>query len=219
GGEGGGGWAGGRGGRVGGGGPGGGGAGRGGGFLGQRRRGPPLPAVMPISGGEPKIIAANRVPGTFPATHLVTPEPVTFKSGDGLEIHGQLFKAAGAELRRPALVYVHGGPPRQMLLGFHYMDYYANDYALNQYLASRGFIVLSVNYGLGIGYGFAFHNPERAGQRGASEYLDVAAAGRYLQTRPDIDARRIGIWGGSYGGYLVALALGRNSDIFAAGVD
>jgi dipeptidyl aminopeptidase/acylaminoacyl peptidase len=106
-----------------------------------------------------------------------------------------------------------------MLLGFHYMDYYANDYAANQYLASRGFIVLSVNYRLGIGYGHSFHYAEKAGARGASEYLDVVAGGRYLQARPDVDPRRVGIWGGSYGGYLTALALGRNSDVFAAGVD
>jgi dipeptidyl aminopeptidase/acylaminoacyl peptidase len=99
------------------------------------------------------------------------------------------------------------------------MYYYANDYAANQALVSRGFIVLSVNYRLGNGYGHAFHNPERGGARGAAEYLDVIAAGRYLQTRPDVDAKRIGIWGGSYGGYLTALALGRNSDVFAAGVD
>jgi dipeptidyl aminopeptidase/acylaminoacyl peptidase len=79
--------------------------------------------------------------------------------------------------------------------------------------------VLAVNYRLGIGYGYDFHNPARAGQRGASEYLDVIAAGKYLQGRADVDARRVGIWGGSYGGYLTALALGRNSDVFAAGVD
>jgi dipeptidyl aminopeptidase/acylaminoacyl peptidase len=99
------------------------------------------------------------------------------------------------------------------------MDYYANDYGTNQYLASRGFVVLSVNYRLGIGYGHAFQFPERGGARGASEYLDVLAAGKYLQTRPDVDPRRIGIWGGSYGGYLTALALGRNSELFVAGVD
>src|SRR5206468_12817947 len=75
------------------------------------------------------------------------------------------------------------------------------------------------NYRLGIGYGHAFQYPENAGQRGAAEYLDVVAGGRYLQSRSDVDAKRIGIWGGSYGGYLTALALGRNSDIFAAGVD
>ncbi len=50
-----------------------------------------------------------------------------------------------------------------MLLGWHYMGYYANDYGENQYLASKGFIVLSVNYRLGIGYGHAFHYPEHAG--------------------------------------------------------
>ena len=179
----------------------------------------PLPAVMPLAGGATTVIAARRVPPGFPSSQLIAPEPVTFRASDGVELHGQLFKTAGGDARRPTLVYVHGGPTRQMLLGWHYMDYYANDYAANQYLASRGFIVLSVNYRLGIGYGHAFQFPDGAGQRGASEYLDVLAAARFLQARPDIDAKRLGIWGGSYGGYLTALALGRNSDIFAAGVD
>ena len=79
--------------------------------------------------------------------------------------------------------------------------------------------MLSVNYRLGIGYGHAFQFPDQAGQRGAAEYLDVLAAAAFLQARDDVDAKRLGIWGGSYGGYLTALALGRNSDIFAAGVD
>ena len=54
----------------------------------------------------------------------------------------QLFERASGGGRRPAVVYVHGGPPRQMLLGWHYSDYYANAYAVNQHLASRGFVVL-----------------------------------------------------------------------------
>ncbi len=180
---------------------------------------PPLPAVVPLAGGAVTTLAADRLPAGYPSTGFVTPQPVVIRSPDGLEVHGQLFKTAGGEPQRPALVYVHGGPPRQMLLGWHYMNYYANDYAANQYLAHCGFIVLSVNYRLGIGYGFAFHNPEGAGPRGAAEYQDVLAAGKYLQTRADVDSSRIGIWGGSYGGYLTALALGRNSDLFAAGVD
>ena len=188
-------------------------------FLESTAQRPPVPAVMPIGGGAIRAVGADRVPANFPSARLVTPEPVVFTSSDGVEVHGQLFKTPGGDARRPALVYVHGGPTRQMLLGFHYMDYYANDYAANQYLASRGFIVLSVNYRLGIGYGHAFQFPERAGQRGASEYLDVLAGAKWLQARADVDATRLGIWGGSYGGYLTALALGRNSDIFAAGVD
>ncbi len=187
-------------------------------FLQSTAQRPPLPAVVPITGGAPRVIAADRLPGTFPSARLVAPEPVTF-TANGVQLHGQLFKTAAGGQRKPALVYVHGGPQRQMLLGFHYMDYYANDYAANQYLASRGFIVLSVNYRLGIGYGNAFHFPEKGGARGAVEYQDVLAAAKLLQGRGDVDPARIGIWGGSYGGYLTALALGRNSDIFAAGVD
>jgi len=90
---------------------------------------------------------------------------------------------------------------------------------VNEYLATHGFAVLSVNYRLGIGYGRSFHHPDRAGPAGASEYQDVLAGARYLQHVPGVDAKRIGIWGGSYGGYLTALALARNSDVFKAGVD
>jgi len=157
----------------------------------------------------------------FPSGKLVMPQPVTFKSGDGLEIHGQLFlpKNLKAGERRPALIFLHGGPMRQMLLGWHYMYYYSNAYAMNQYLASRGYVVLALNYRSGIGYGRAFREaPGRAG-RGAAEFQDVVAAGKYLQSRSDVDAKRVGLWGGSYGGYLTALGLGRNSDLFAAGVD
>jgi dipeptidyl aminopeptidase/acylaminoacyl peptidase len=180
---------------------------------------PPLVAVVPLVGGTPRHIGEDHLAADFPAAQLVTPEPVTFRASDGVEAHGQLFKSADGERRRPAIVYVHGGGPRQMLLGWHYRWEYANDYGVNQYLTSRGFIVLAVNYRLSVGYGQAFQFPEHAGARGASEYLDVLAAGHYLQKRDDIDPRRIGVWGASYGGYLTALALGRNSDVFAAGVD
>ena len=180
---------------------------------------PPLPAVVPMTGGSPRVIAGNHLAADFPSAQLVTPEQVVFRANDGVEAHGQLFRPAGGDARKPAVVYVHGGGPRQMLLGWHYRWEYANDYGENQYLVSRDFIVLSVDYRLSVGYGQAFQFPERSGARGASEYLDILAAGRYLQARSDVDPRRIGIWGASYGGYLTALALGRNSDVFAAGVD
>ena len=106
-----------------------------------------------------------------------------------------------------------------MMLGWHNMYYYHNAYGFNQYLAGRGYAVLSVNYRLGIGYGRAFRQAKQGGGRGASEYQDVVAAAHYLRSREDIDQSRIGLWGGSYGGYLTALGLARNSDLFAVGVD
>jgi dipeptidyl aminopeptidase/acylaminoacyl peptidase len=80
-------------------------------------------------------------------------------------------------------------------------------------------VVLSVNYRLGIGYGYDFHNPPGAGWRGAAEYQDVKAAGEWLRAQPQVDPTRVGIYGGSYGGYLTALALALDSNLFAAGVD
>jgi len=188
-------------------------------FLGATAQRPPLPTVMPFDGGRQRQVGADRIPADFPTAQLVTPRQVVFQASDGVTVHGQLFEPAGGPAKKPAVIFVHGGPPRQMLLGWHYSDYYSNCYAVNQYLASRGFVVLSVNYRLGIGYGYEFHQPPNAGARGASEYLDVLAGAAYLETLPQVDAARIGIYGGSYGGFLTAMALARNSDVFAAGVD
>ena len=161
------------------------------------------------------------MPKDFPAAQLVEPQPVILSAADGLKLHGQLFLPADAQAgeRHPAVVFFHGGSRRQMLLGWHYMQYYHNAYALNQYLASRGYIVLSVNYRSGIGYGMEFREALNYGATGASEFNDVQGAGLYLRSRPDVDPARIGLWGGSYGGYLTALGLARASDLFACGVD
>jgi len=180
---------------------------------------PPLVAVLALAGGNPQLLGADRIPTAFPQAALVVPRRIVFKAADGTVVHGQLFERPGFAGKRPGIVFVHGGPPRQMLLGWHYRGYYSNAYAVNQYLASRGFVVVSVNYRLGIGYGHDFHHPPHAGSAGAAEYQDVLAGGRWLAAQPEVDAAKVGIWGGSYGGYLTALALARNSDVFAAGVD
>ena len=183
---------------------------------------PAMPYHLTTKGRE--MIAASALPKDFPSADLVEPQQVVFKSEDGLEIHGQLFVPHNRMQAKlippaPALIFVHGGPPRQMMLGFHYMYYYHNAYALNQYLASLGYVVLSVNYRLGIMYGRAFREAPNTVWRGAAEYKDVLAGGKYLQGLGYVDRKHIGIWGGSYGGLLTALALARNSDIFSAGVD
>jgi dipeptidyl aminopeptidase/acylaminoacyl peptidase len=157
----------------------------------------------------------------FPIDAMVVPTNVTLKAPDGVEFHNQLFlpKDLKPGERRPALIFVHGGPRRQMLLGWHYLSFYHVFYGTNQWLANQGYIVLSVNFRSGIGYGRAFREAPNTGGRGNSEYQDVLAAGRWLAARPDVDPNRVGIWGLSYGGLLTAQALARNSDLFKLGID
>ncbi|MBM3284724.1 MAG: S9 family peptidase [Candidatus Aminicenantes bacterium] len=178
-------------------------------------------ALVPAAGGNTRVIAPAKLPDKFPMDELVVPELVIVKAPDGLDIPCQLFLPRGAKPgdKRPGVVYTHGGPIRQMLLGWHYMEFYTEAYGINQYFASRGYVVLSINFRSGIGYGRAFRMPPNAGRRGASEYQDVVAGARHLQSRPEVDPERIGKWGLSYGGLLTAMALARNSDIFKVGVD
>ncbi|MGA7523424.1 MAG: prolyl oligopeptidase family serine peptidase, partial [Acidobacteriaceae bacterium] len=165
--------------------------------------------------------APQLIPADFPARQMVIPRPVVYSSTDGMQIHGHLFLPAdsAACVRHPAIIFVHGGSQREMLLGWHYMDYYSNAYGLNQYLASRGYVVFSINYRSGIGYGLDFREALQYGPTGASEFRDVEGAALYLRNRCDVEPNRIGIWGGSWGGFLTALALARASHLFAAGVD
>jgi dipeptidyl aminopeptidase/acylaminoacyl peptidase len=175
--------------------------------------------IFKIDNAAAKSITSSFFPAEYPEKLLVEPKQVIFKSLDGLPVHAQIFDNSNGSKKKPAIIFVHGGPPRQMLLGWHYSDYYANAYALNQYLVNLGFVVLSVNYRLGIGYGYEFQHPKSAGHLGASEYLDIKAAGEWLASQSYVDSKKIGIYGGSYGGYLTALGLARDSKLFAAGVD
>ena len=183
-------------------------------------RQPASVGLVPAEGGKARLIYP-KLPADFPLAEHVVPEIVHTKAPDGLDISNQLFlpKDLRPGERRPAIVFVHGGPARQMLPGYHYMQFYHWAYAYNQWLANQGYVVMSVNYRSGVGYGRAFRRAPNTGPSGNSEYQDILAAGKYLQTRADVDPSRIGIWGLSYGGILTAQALARNSDVFVAGVD
>jgi dipeptidyl aminopeptidase/acylaminoacyl peptidase len=188
-------------------------------FLRSDARKPAHPAIL--MGGQARELAPGHIPAEFPEQWMVEPESVLFAAADGMQIHGQLFLPTERRPgeRRPAIIFIHGGSRRQMLLGWHYGSYYHNAYGMNQYLASRGYVVLSVNFRSGTGYGMEFREALNYGAGGASEFNDILGAGLYLRGRDDIDPARIGLWGGSYGGYLTAMGLARASDLFAAGVD
>jgi dipeptidyl aminopeptidase/acylaminoacyl peptidase len=178
--------------------------------------------IVPAAGGETKVVFPTAAMlKDFPADAHVVPDIVITHAADGLEIHNQVFvpKDIKPGERRPAVVFVHGGPARQMLPAYHYMQFYHWSYAFNQWLASQGYVVMSINYRSGVGYGNSFRRAPNTEGRGNSEYQDVVAGAKYLQSRADVDPARVGIWGLSYGGLLTAQALARNSDIFVAGVD
>jgi dipeptidyl-peptidase-4 len=180
----------------------------------------PAPAATAMDAAAQKVVYPV-LAKEFPTEAHVKPEIVITKAPDGMDVHNQLFlpKDLRPGEKRPAIVFVHGGPVRQMLPAYHYMEVYHLFYGVNQWLASQGYIVLSVNYRGGIGYGKSFRTAPNTNARGNAEYQDVLAGGKYLQSRPDVDPKRVGIWGLSYGGLLTAQALARNSDVFIAGVD
>lgn len=189
----------------------------------------PLAHTCAVNGHQPDIdrreagagLVALMPQGERSADSFVFPKQVIFPASDGLPIHGQWFlpKDATAGEKLPTIVFFHGGSRRQMLLGYNPMQYYAQAYELNQYFVSRGYAVLSVNYRSGTGYGMEFRQAKDYGVFGGSEYRDIEGAVTWLKSQPNVDTKRIGAWGGSYGGYMTALALARDSADFAAGVD
>ncbi|WP_336965569.1 S9 family peptidase [Sphingobium aquiterrae] len=156
-------------------------------------------------------------PAHYPGGQMAKPQAVSFTGTDGQIAFGQLFvpkKSNGC-----GVIFVHGGIRRQMLLGYHYIDIYSNLYELNQYFTLRGCVVLSIEYRSSIMRGHAFRNPPEWGSSGASEYKDVLGGARYLLGRKDLGVKRLGIYGLSWGGYLTAQAIARNSDVFSVGFD
>ena len=180
----------------------------------------PLHPVVLSAGGQWRRLAPEAIPSSFPSSKLVMPRAVTFRAKDGQETHAQLFLPRETTSKpHPAILFFHGGPKRQMLLGFDPKRTYSWIYAFNQYLVAEGYILLSVNYRGGTGYRLDYREADDLGPGGGSELNDLLGAITYLRGRQDVDSHRLGIWGPSYGGLMTALGLARASDALAAGVD
>ena len=186
-------------------------------FVGASADQAPLVRIVDVRTGKLQLVERYSDYGYASPLVSAPPREVHLTSTDGLQFTGQLFTPTTPG-PHPGLVYVHGGPQRQMFPAFHYMGYYSSDYAVNRRLAEQGYEVLAINYRSGIGYGRAFRDAPGRAWRGATEYRDVLAAGRWLAAQPGVDPGKIGIWGGSYGGLLTGQALARNSNLFKAGV-
>jgi dipeptidyl aminopeptidase/acylaminoacyl peptidase len=145
------------------------------------------------------------------ADDLVEARVVRFKSFDGTEIPAILYqpKGATAQNRAPAIVRVHGGPGGQAR-----MPYIASV----QFLVNHGYAVLDVNNRGSSGYGKTFYKADDQ-KHGREPLWDCVEAKKYLQTLDYVDGKKIGIMGGSYGGYMVLAALAFKPEEFNAGVD
>lgn len=171
--------------------------------------------------GGAKQITFSMPPAWTPEAQ-VRPEEVSYRGALGWEIQAQLYRPHGWEpsggKRLPALVWVHGGPVRQMRPTWHPMHSYAIFHAFHQYLLGRGYVVLTINFRGGVGYGRAFrHGLHR--KMGVDDVIDVVEAGRYLKSLPYVDPERVAVWGLSYGGFLTLHCLTQYPLEFRCGVN
>ena len=145
------------------------------------------------------------------AADLVDSQVIRYKSFDGLEIPSILYKPknASAQNKVPAPVLVHGGPGGQTRVGYS---------AMTQYLVNHGYVVLGANNRGSSGYGKTFFAADD-GKHGREPLWDIVESKKYLASLGYVDERKIGIIGGSYGGYMVLAALAFKPEEFAVGVD
>lgn len=154
------------------------------------------------------------------ADKMQRPQHVTYKGALNWDIDGFILKPLNfnPQNKYPAIVWVHGGPIRQMRGGWHPSRSYGHFYGYNQYLASKGYVVMEINFRGGIGYGTGF----RFGlyhKMGVDDVTDVVNAGRYLKDLPYVDEEKVAVYGLSYGGYMTLHALTQYPDEFCLGIN
>jgi dipeptidyl aminopeptidase/acylaminoacyl peptidase len=159
---------------------------------------------------EPDSVNDRRAPGAVEATTF------QFTTRDGLALDAVVYRPAGVAARRlPVVIYAHGGSRWQATPGRTFDVFEALPHAL----AAHGFVYVAINYRSGVGYGAAFREPEHYGARseGGGDIDDFVDLARFLRRQSYVDPDRIGVFGVSYGGYIVGNLLARHSDTFKAG--
>ena len=166
--------------------------------------------VHDLASKETKQLTTNLNPA-IDHQNLVDATVVRFKSYDGVEVPGLLYKPhqASADRKAPALVWVHGGPGGQSRVGY---------FSLIQYLVNHGYVIYAINNRGSSGYGKTFFKMDDK-KHGEADLDDCVAAKQMLINTGYVDPAKVGIIGGSYGGYMVLAALAFRPDTFAVGVD
>ncbi|MGD9587480.1 MAG: prolyl oligopeptidase family serine peptidase [Pyrinomonadaceae bacterium] len=144
----------------------------------------------------------------------IVPPIVNFKARDGATVYGRLYKPAGYKKGGPAVIFVHGAGYLQNV--HMWWSSYYREYMFHHFLMEKGYAVLDIDYRGSAGYGRDW----RTGiyrHMGGKDLTDHVDAARFLVDQHGVDAKRIGIYGGSYGGFITLMALFTTPDVFAAG--
>jgi dipeptidyl aminopeptidase/acylaminoacyl peptidase len=148
----------------------------------------------------------------------IDPKVITFKARDGVDVYARLFTPEMIGARRdplhPGVVFVHGAGYAQN--AHKYWASYFREYMFHNLLASRGYVVLDVDYRASSGYGRDWRTAIYR-HMGGKDLDDIVDGAKYIVSTQQVDATRIGVYGGSYGGFITLMAMFTTPDVFAAG--
>ncbi|MBA3440931.1 MAG: prolyl oligopeptidase family serine peptidase [Pyrinomonadaceae bacterium] len=185
-----------------------------------------LAAVRSYSNKPPELYLAANKPGAdavqittspvpdFFSYNWIDPPIIDFKARDGQMVHARLYKPANFQKGGPAVVFVHGAGYLQNV--HRWWSQYFREYMFHHMLMERGYVVIDVDYRGSAGYGRDW----RTGiyrHMGGKDLTDHVDAARYLVAEHGVDPKRVGIYGGSYGGFITFMAMFTEADVFAAG--
>jgi dipeptidyl aminopeptidase/acylaminoacyl peptidase len=179
---------------------------------------PPELHVMPMAAGAEAMQVTTTPTDEWRSFKWIEPRIVTYKARDGQDVYARLYTpemiGARRDSRRPAVVFVHGAGYLQN--AHKYWSTYYREYMFHNLLAARGYVVLDADYRASSGYGRDW----RTGiyrHMGGKDLEDVVDGAKWLVANERVDANRIGVYGGSYGGFITLMAMFTTPDVFAAG--
>jgi dipeptidyl aminopeptidase/acylaminoacyl peptidase len=179
---------------------------------------PPEVFVMPNRPGAPaRQITVTPTPEWRDFT-WIDPKVITFTARDGVEVYARLFTpemiGAKRDAAHPGVVFVHGAGYAQN--AHKYWASYFREYMFHNLLASRGYVVLDVDYRASSGYGREWRTAIYR-HMGGKDLDDIVDGARYLTKHEQVNPRHLGVYGGSYGGFITLMAMFTTPDVFAAG--
>jgi len=174
--------------------------------------------VMPNRAGAAAMQVTASTSEEFRSFKWIEPQLVTYKTRDGVEVYARLYTpdmiGAKRDASAPAVVFVHGAGYLQN--AHKYWSSYYHEYMFHNLLASRGYVVLDPDYRASAGYGRDWRTAIYR-HMGGKDLEDVVDGAKFLVSTQKVNAKRIGVYGGSYGGFITLMAMFTTPDVFAAG--